>query len=397
MSESTVPARSGSCTRPSSDPSGRASTRTLVVLEQTLGHVTHGQNLVRLLSEVEGFEPTFAPIDFDVDGWRGRVPGFGNWTVRAGVRARRVVRHLRRGTNFDAMFVHTQVPAVLLGRPLGDVPMIISLDATPKQYDDLGDHYAHEVGPQRVEQFKTWLNRRCFERAAHLVVWADWTKHSLIDDYGIDADRITVIPPGVDADRWARPAAPGESRSDLGASPPSEEHIVRILFVGGDLRRKGGHHALRAFERLRVRHGDQIELHLVTPSPVDAADGVQVYDSMKPNSAELIELYHRCDIFCLPTLGDCLPMVLAEAGAAGLALVSTDVGAIREIVRDTETGLLVPVDDPDAVEQALERLIVDPELRARLAARASETVSADHDAARNASRLAEIIRDAASR
>ena len=72
-----------------------------------------------------------------------------------------------------------------------------------------------------------------------------------------------------------------------------------------------------------------------------------------PNSPELIELYHGADVFCLPTLGDCLPMVLSEAGAVGLPLVSTDVGAISEIVRDGETGLLVPVGDADALAAAL--------------------------------------------
>ena len=60
-------------------------------------------------------------------------------------------------------------------------------------------------------------------------------------------------------------------------------------------------------------------------------------------------------------MGDCLPMVLSEAGAVGLPLVSTDVGAISEIVRDGETGLLVPVDDVGALAAALHRLADDPD------------------------------------
>ncbi len=351
-----------------------------VVLEQTLGHVTHGQNLRRLLADVEGFQPRFVPIAYDNDAWTRFIPGFGNWTVRAGVRTRLA---LRGGPHRDAIFVHTQVPAVLLGRT--DVPTVVSLDATPKQYDELGAHYAHDVGPDWLEGLKTSLNRRCFERAAHLVTWAHWTKQSLSDDYGIDGSRVTVIPPGVDVERWIRPAdAP--ARGDDG--------VVRILFVGGDLARKGGFDLLAASATLRERYGDRVELHLVTPADVADAPGVTVHGGMTPNSPELIALYHRCDVFCLPTLGDCLPMVLPEAGAAGLALVSTDVGAIGEIVRDDETGLLVPVGDVAALTTALDRLIVDDDLRTRLAGTASELVRTEHSAATNARRIVGVIAQA---
>ena len=83
------------------------------VLEQTLGHVTHSNNLERLVGADPSVDAEFAPIPFDVEGWPAHVPGFGNWTVRAGVRARRAIRRLRRGGPVDAMFVHTQVPAIL--------------------------------------------------------------------------------------------------------------------------------------------------------------------------------------------------------------------------------------------------------------------------------------------
>lgn len=358
--------------------------RGLVVLEQTLGHVTHGKNLERLLPDVPDFEVEFAHVPYDVTGWRSRVPGFTNWTIRAGIRGRRAVRAHDRP---DVMIVHTQVPAVLMGRALQRVPTVVSLDATPVQYDSLGEHYAHAVGPEPVERLKARLNRRCFAHAVQLVTWADWTKRSLVDDYGVDETKITVIPPGVDAAKWARPR-------DATTRATGHGGPVRILFVGGDLGRKGGHHLLEAFAEIRRERGASVELHLVTTSPVDAADGVHVHASMQPNSPELIDLYHRCQIFCLPTLGDCLPMVLPEAGAAGLALVSTDVGAIGELVRDGETGLLVPTADVPALIGALDRLISDEALRRDLGAGAARLVATEHDAATNAERLVDVARRA---
>ena len=191
------------------DEGGRRSShrdiRCDVVLEQTLGHVTHGQNLRRLLVDAPSFTPRFLPVAFDNDSWTRRIPGFGNWTVRAGVRARRALR--RVGTDRDALFVHTQVPAVLLGRLIGRVPTVVSLDATPKQYDELGEHYAHDVGPAWVERIKTRLNRRCFERADHLVTWAAWTKQNLADEYGAFAATRSAASVGAAAAAPARGAS----------------------------------------------------------------------------------------------------------------------------------------------------------------------------------------------
>jgi glycosyltransferase involved in cell wall biosynthesis len=90
-------------------------------------------------------------------------------------------------------------------------------------------------------------------------------------------------------------------------------------------------------------------------------------------------------------------MVLPEAGAADLALVSTDVGAIHEIVRDGETGLLVAPGDQAALTEALRTLVADAELRARLGRAAGEMVRADHDAAANAARLADLLAEVSRR
>ncbi len=91
-------------------------------------------------------------------------------------------------------------------------------------------------------------------------------------------------------------------------------------------------------------------------------------------------------------MGDCLPMVLSEAGAAEMALVSTDVGAIREIVRDGETGILIPPGDLDALVDALRRLIGDAGERRRMGAAAAELVRSKFDALHNARQIVDLLR-----
>ena len=190
----------------------------------------------------------------------------------------------------------------------------------------------------------------------------------------------------------------GRRRRALAAANPriSAAGPLRILFVGGDLDRKGGRLLLAAADRLRARADvPEFEVNLVTPSNVDETDGVVVHRDLTPNSPALIEQYHRADIFCLPTLGDCLPMVLAEAGAAGLALISTDVGAIGEIVRSGETGMLIEAGDVDQLESALHALLTDDELRARCGQNAEALIRASHDASANAGRLIAVLAAAA--
>lgn len=365
---------------------GRSARPTAVfVLEQTLGHVTHSKNLQALVPQFDDVDPVFVPVAFDT-GAR-RVPLWSNWTIRAGVRAARSLVRLRHGSSpvrADVLFVHTQVPAVLLRPWMERTPTVVSIDATPKQYDSLGAHYSHAPGPAWLERRKFEANRRCFEDAAHLVAWSSWARDGLVEEYGIPAAKISVIPPGVDVGQW--------KRRTKRAEPAEPNGPVRLLFVGGDLRRKGGDHLIAAFRTLRDDPDvPPAELHLVTASPVEPEPGLVVYHGLTSNSAELIRLYHDADIFCLPTLGDCLPMVLAEAAASELPLVSTDVGAIREIVRPGSTGELVPPGDDRALASALRGLILEPGRRVRYGLAAGDLARREHDAAANVGRLVDIM------
>ncbi|MGQ9482534.1 glycosyltransferase family 4 protein [Chloroflexus sp.] len=349
------------------------------VLEQALGHVTHAKNLQANISNDPDVRPHWALIPFETHGLAARIPLYkSNWTVRAGLRARRSLRRLTRHTTLDALFFHTQVPAVLAADWLQRYPGIVSLDATPLQYDQLGPYYQHDPGPIWLERMKWQLNRRCFQLARHLVTWSQWAKDGLIEGYGVPADKITVIPPGVNVHEWQRPT-------------PRTRHEgpVKILFVGANLERKGGLLLIEAFRTLRPLG---VELHLVTKDQVPDEPGVFVHHGMQPNSAPLKALYHQADIFALPTFGDCLPMVLSEAAAAGLPAVTTRVAAIPEIVRDGETGLLIPAGDLHALTEALRRLITRSDERLRFGERATLHVSRMYDARHNAGRLLDLIK-----
>ncbi|HZI67596.1 MAG TPA: glycosyltransferase family 4 protein [Thermoanaerobaculia bacterium] len=88
---------------------------------------------------------------------------------------------------------------------------------------------------------------------------------------------------------------------------------------------------------------------------------------------------------------DGLPTVLLEAMALGTPCVSTDVTGIPEVLRDGETGLMVPPRNPEALAAAIERLLEDAVLRVALAGRARRRIESDFDVHRNTEQLRELF------
>ena len=113
--------------------------------------------------------------------------------------------------------------------------------------------------------------------------------------------------------------------------------------------------------------------------------------------AEVIPLYARSSVFVLlaqPEWHWGVPNVIVEALASGDAVVTTRFGSVEELVRDGETGLLVPPRDPPALATALRRLAEDEPLRARLAEAGRSVVARDYDLDRAASFYVSLFSEA---
>jgi glycosyltransferase involved in cell wall biosynthesis len=355
------------------------------VMEQTLGHVTHHQNLARWVAEDADVCPTWLPIEYQKqDRWE-RLPGVrGNWSLKASLRARDALRDALRQRPLDALFLHTQTVALFAVPFMQRVPSIVSLDATPLNYDTVGQEYGHNTGNKGwLERRKYQWNRATFHAAAALVTWCQWAKDSLVADYGVAAEKVTVIPPGVDMARWRfgrekveRLKAEGDARS----SGPT-----RLLFVGADFARKGGPTLVEAF---RSGLHPNCVLDIVTKDEsvgreLAGTEGVRVHYGLTANSEPLRELYAAADLFVFPTRADCLPIAVMEAMAAGLPVIATNVGALREEVEDGVNGLIVPPSDAGAVAEAVRALAADGPRRRAMAAAGRRMAEERFDAQRN--------------
>jgi glycosyltransferase involved in cell wall biosynthesis len=255
------------------------------------------------------------------------------------------------------------------------VPSIISLDATPINYDGLGDYYDHRpASGGLLDRQKYELNRRAFHAAAGLVTWSDWARKSLINDYGVDTRRVRVVPPG------AGPMFFDIGRARVTAEPERLPGRVRLLFVGADFGRKGGPELL---ETMNGPLGRICELHLVTMAEVPALPNVIVHRGLKANSRELQKLFAEADIFVLPTKADCLGVALMEAAAAALPVVTTSDGAQTETVQAGVSGLLVPAGNVHELHAVLSALAGDAEGRRRMGRAALALASAKFNAEHN--------------
>jgi len=107
----------------------------------------------------------------------------------------------------------------------------------------------------------------------------------------------------------------------------------------------------------------------------------------------LARVYSACDLFVWPALGEPLGVVFLEAQASGLPVVAGRTRGVVDLVRNGETGVLVPEGDVEGMRRALRTLIESPASRHRLAARARHHVLAHHDLPGAASRLDEVLTD----
>lgn len=201
--------------------------------------------------------------------------------------------------------------------------------------------------------------------AARVVTTGQALRRSLITDYGFDGARIVSIPTGIDLDRFS-PGDQAAARAALGL--PQDRPILGIVAT---LRRAKGHHLLLpALARLRpadtlllvIGDGPNLETLQALAASLQLRERVQFVG----NQDDVLPWLRALDVFVLPTLHEGIPQSLAQAMAVGLCCVTTPVGGIPEIATDEESALFFPPDDTAAIVLALERVLADKALRARL-------------------------------
>ncbi len=358
------------------------------IMQQVLGHITAYRNLRRFVEQDGSVVPTWTEVTYhEPGGWIERLP-----LLRPGVKGvARGALQVRGGLGkqaYDVVLFNSQSLCLFVRGYMRRVPSVIVTDVTPHQYDLMGEFYNHpQDGDNAIARYKHRVNVDVYRAARLILPWSNWTKGSLLRDYGVPEEKIVVLPPGVDVEQWSPP--PIGRREAASADGP---RLPRVLFVGGDFERKGGPLLLDWF---LARGRGRCELHLVTRTPPKLAEnvpGLSVYTGLEANDSRLMQLYHDSHIFVLPTLADCFGVASIEAMAAGLPVITTNVGGVPDIIDDGEQGFLIQPGDSRALAASLGRLLDDAALRRAMSARARARVLERFNAQRNAARLLELMK-----
>jgi glycosyltransferase involved in cell wall biosynthesis len=256
-----------------------------------------------------------------------------------------------------------------------------------------GPEWTWSVTVHGPVEFEDGTGLRLAERvgqALFVVAISDFARSQLLKLLpATEWDKVRVVRCGVDIDSFPVSQATGAADE------------LRVLYVGTLIERKGQPVLLEAFARL-VAGGVAARLTLVGQGPRRAelermAQDLGVADTVTFTGGldhdRVREEYTRTDVFCLPSFAEGLPVVLMEAMASGLPVVSTRIAGIPELVEDGEHGFLVRPGRADDLEQALARLAAEPELRRRMGALAQAKVARDHDRGRVGRELADLHRE----
>jgi colanic acid/amylovoran biosynthesis glycosyltransferase len=305
------------------------------------------------------------------------------WQFFYFLEAARLVAALR-GTGIRHVHVHFANNAADVARTA--VALGTALEPDSPWHWTMSMHGPTEFGdasrfdlPAKTESaaFVACISDFCRSQLMSLVDPAHWSKLHVVH-MGVD------VPKGVDVQPPKRPAG----------------SALRVLFVGRLVPEKGVPLLVSAMEQL-VARGLDVEAVVVGEGPLRVlenglaerglADVVRFVGAIGQD--ELPEWYAWADVFCLPSFAEGLPVVLMEALLQGLAVVTTPIAGIPELVVDDRTGVLVPPGRVAPLADAIAGLAADPQRRYRLGDAGRDAVVREFDAAANAAELGLLFRE----
>lgn len=269
---------------------------------------------------------------------------------------------LLRSARIDVIHSHmfgSNLWGVLLGR-LGGVPVLL-----PHEH----------VWSYAGDPARSWLDGQLIGRlATRFVTISQQSRTQMIELEGVAADKVVVMPTAY----IPHPGGGANLRAELGIAPDAP-----VVGVAAVLRpQKALEVMLDAHRRLLARLPDA---HLVIAGDGECgpalraeaqALGIGGRVHFLGMREDVDALLHQVDVAAMSSDWEGMPLFALESMAAGVPLVATAVGGLPELVSSGENGLLVPARDPQALADALCRVLSDGELAARLAAGARLRVQA---------------------
>lgn len=270
-----------------------------------------------------------------------------------------VARRMRPGADVFVGWGNQCLASLARARSLGAVTVVERGSAHVEwQRDVLHEEAARTGLPVEAPDERTVARElEEYATADYVAVGSEFAARTF-RERGFAAERLILNPYGVDLARFrpaARPDRPG----------------LRVLHVGRVSVRKGVQYLVPAVAGVE---GARLELvGEIDPGMERLASAAHVTAAGAIPGAELPARYAAADVFCLLSIEDGFPLVVLQALASGLPVITTPNVGSAQLIEDGVNGYLVPIRDPEAVADRLRRLRDDPERRRAmgLAARAT--------------------------
>lgn len=268
----------------------------------------------------------------------------------------RLVQHaiMQQRIQIDVVLQHGAI--FWSGLPAGGPPVVIYTDFT-YQLAAREDPWRNPFSGREAQCWDE-LERHCYHQAAITLTRSEYTRQSIINDYGVPPERVAVVGGGINF-------------ADLPPAVPLAD-APRVLFIGKEFERKGGAQLVAAFRQARARV-PHAELWLVTANHIDEP-GTRCIAPTHDRAA-IASLYRQASVFAMPSRCETWGDVFLEAMAFGLPCVGTTHDAMPEIIQHGETGYVVDPDDVASLAGYLEQLLSDAWLRQRMGANGRERVA----------------------
>jgi glycosyltransferase involved in cell wall biosynthesis len=267
--------------------------------------------------------------------------------------------HLKRADVLHCHLASLQTAGAALASRLARVPVLCKA-ATADHYSDLGDIWKTGASGPLV----AWLIRTCIQ------TWVATTAavEVALVRAGVEPTKIVRIPNGVELPEGANTAR-------------GTEKVTGFLYMGrlSMNTQRDVPTLVRAFDRVATSHPD-LELAIVGGGELleetrRLAETCAARDRIHlPGFAPPEKWLAWADCFVLPSRREGLSNALLEAMAAGLPCIANDIPPNREVLDDGKAGMLVPVENCDALEAAMRELVEDDGKARRFALKANERV-----------------------
>ena len=220
-----------------------------------------------------------------------------------------------------------------------------------------------------------FLESRKLNRLKLIVANSQFTAETITRTYPNTASKVRHCYKSVDVARYK---AISETRQV--ALPDPDQPVV--LFVGSNMHRKGVPDLIKAAPAV-IKDHPQVKFVIVgNDKSVDQLKALCSARKVSQNfefagwksQQDLLGYYQQAIVFAMPSLTEALGVTFLEAMAAGVPVIGTNVGGIPEIIQNGSNGLLVPVESPDSLAEAINRLLEDASLRKQLTENALATL-----------------------